>query len=379
MPPSVHPSSSIYHLSIHYYYHHLSTIHHHHYHYYLITLFIYSSKRVDYLTHLLMSDSCLHHECDRWGLVAYISAWLDREHGHLQSLSRRMASEQRDATIDRVIRSSDDDADDDGCRRESRAVLLKVLMNSLFTAVVVGTALHSALRIMSQLMDDSNTGSHQLFNQLRTAFNAVIQQHSSSSDIRPQDWIQGVCAAIAKVIVIDPTNLLLRVIYGTIVSDSQHAHISTLHTLGSLYSDCLKWVEWDVGSALAVAWMLSPIVIWLHHIQSMTLVDISGSEIISIIQAVMRHTPSIPLPYISNPMSHHNYDSASQRTEQPRRHSSASADHDDTPTGSIMVSPDAAAGIVIKGIGAFIDGRPALKVLPHRYRCIHTMQCSAVQ
>jgi len=310
--------------------------------------------------------------------VAYISAWLDREHGHLQSLSRRMASEQREATIDRVIRSSDDD----GRRRESRAVLLKVLMNSLFTAVVVGTALHSALRIMSQLMDDSNTGSHQLFNQLRSAFNAVIQQpHSSSSDIRPQEWIQGVYTAIAKVIVIDPSNLLLRVIYGTIVvSDSQHAHISTLHTLGSLYSDCLQWVQWDVGSTLAVVWMLSPIVIWLHHIQSMSLVDISGSEIISIIQAVMRHTPSIPLPYISNPMSHHNGGSASQRTEQPRRHSSASDDgHDDTPTGSIMVSPDAAAGIVFKGIGAFIDGRPALKVLPRRYRCIHTMQCSAVE
>jgi hypothetical protein len=376
MSPSVHPSSSIYLLSIHHLYHHLSSIHHHH-NYYLFALFIYSSKRVDYLTHLLMGDSCLHHECDRWGLVAYISVWLDREHGHLQSLSRSMASMsmQRDATIDRVNRSSDnddDDDDDDGRRRDSRAVLRKVLMNSLFTAVVVGTALHSALSIMSQQIDDSHTGSHQLFNQLRTAFNAVIQQHSS--DIRPQEWIQGASTAIAKVIVIDPSNLLLRLmIYGTTVSDSQHTH--SMHTLGSLYSDCLQWMQWDVSSALVVTWMLSPIVIWLHHIQSMTLVDISGSEIISIVRAVMRHTPSVPLPYLSNPMNHHNDGSALQRAEQPRRHSS---DDDYPPSVSIMASPDAAAGIVIKGIGAFIDGRQVLKVLPRRCRCIHTMQCSVL-
>ena len=298
---------------------------------------------------------------------------------------------QRDATIDRVNRSSGDvdgggvgavDDDDGHRRRDSREVLLKVLLNSLFTAVVVGTALHAALSIMPQQMDDTFTShtysSHQLFNHLRSAFDAAIQ-YQRSSDIRPQEWIYTVVAAIVKAIVIDPSNLLLRLIHGAVSNSSHHTH--RLHTLGSIYTDCLQWMQWDVSSALAVAWILSPIVIWLHHVQSMTLIDISGHEIMSIVQTIMRCSPSIPL--LSNPMNHHHHHdgSSSQRREQPGRHSSAiaddptivtAADDDDTHIGSIIASPDAAAGIVIKGIGAFIDGRPALKVLTTLHIQMHS-------
>ena len=300
---------------------------------------------------------------------------------------------QRDATIDRVNRSSGGDVDgggvgavdDDGRRRrDNREVLLKVLLNSLFTAVVVGTALHAALSIMPQQMDDTFTSHtysfHQLFNHLRSAFDAAIQ-YQRSSDIRPQEWIYTVVAAIVKAIVIDPSNLLLRLIHGAVSNSSHHTH--RLHTLGSIYSDCLQWMQWDVSSALAVAWILSPIVIWLHHIQSMTLIDISSHEIISIVQTIMRRSPSIPL--LSNPISHHHHHdgSSSQRREQPGRHSSAADDptaaatiataaDDDASIGSITASPDTASGIVIKGIGAFIDGRPALKVLTTSHMQMHS-------
>jgi len=296
----------------------------------MICFYSYSKKRVDYLTHLLLdadSGVGVHHECDRWGFVSYISEWLDREKKHLRSLSSSVTSMLRKEAVNHGVISGDDQRQG----RERGSVLQQVFINLLFTAVVVGTALHAALRITMDL---------QLFNLLRSAFEAVVIQHNDSHEL----WVYGVFAALVKTLLVYPSNLVLTLIQGGVYHSN---HTYRAHTLCSLYNDCLQWMQWDASTALAVIWLLSPIAIWMLHVQSVTLIHTSYSEIVRLARRSI-NIPSILL--ISNPLS----DSSSQPTHN--RYSSA------IDTGSITASPDATAGITIKGLDASINGRPALKV-----------------
>ena len=185
--------------------------------------------------------------------------------------------------------------------------------------------------------------------------------------------MHAVVTTVVRTLLINPADLLLRWLHTAFPSGGSQGHEVVMSTLTSLYNDCLQWMlQCDGSTALSIAWMLSPIILWFHHIRSMSAIDTSYNLIASIIEEGQTSS-SLILP--SNP-TNHNEDSSSippsSSTSQPVSspfRSASQLDHRPThasaspPTGSITDSPNMLAGIEFNHIGASIDGRSALKVL----------------